>query len=132
MHNLVGIIRVEAELQQALEKLAVLKQRAARVHVDGGRVYNPGWHVAMALASLLTVSECCALAQGEPGRPPPRGPPVPRRHLGGGQSGLPAAGRPDRSAARAAAPDASRAEGPRPGEAGVAKTVTTRVARGDA
>jgi len=62
MHNLVGIIRVEAELQQALEKLAVLKQRAARVHVDGGRVYNPGWHVALDLASLLTVSECCALA----------------------------------------------------------------------
>jgi succinate dehydrogenase / fumarate reductase flavoprotein subunit len=62
MHELVGIIRVENELKEALKKLEVLKQRAARVRVEGGRVYNPGWHLALDLASLLTVSECCALA----------------------------------------------------------------------
>src|SRR6202022_1426519 len=62
MHSLVGIIRVEAELKEALQKLEGLKERAKRVRVEGGRVYNPGWHTALDLASLLTVSECCALA----------------------------------------------------------------------
>jgi succinate dehydrogenase / fumarate reductase flavoprotein subunit len=62
MHELVGIIRVERELQEALKKLEALKQRAARVRVEGGRIYNPGWHTALDLASLLTVAECCALA----------------------------------------------------------------------
>jgi succinate dehydrogenase / fumarate reductase flavoprotein subunit len=62
MQNLVGIIRVEAELKEALQKLEALKERAKRVRVEGGRVYNPGWHTALDLASLLTVSECCALA----------------------------------------------------------------------
>ena len=62
MHNLVGIIRVEQELKDALKKLEALKQRAAKVRVEGGRIYNPGWHTALDLASLLTVSECCALA----------------------------------------------------------------------
>src|SRR5512138_298358 len=62
MQNLVGIIRVEHELKEALQKLEVLKDRAKRVRVEGGRVYNPGWHTALDLASLLTVSECCALA----------------------------------------------------------------------
>ncbi len=32
------------------------------MRVEGGRVYNPGWHTALDLASLLTVAECCALA----------------------------------------------------------------------
>ncbi len=62
MQNLVGIIRVETELKEALQKLEGLKERAKRVRVEGGRVYNPGWHTALDLASLLTVSECCALA----------------------------------------------------------------------
>src|SRR5262249_16723312 len=39
-----------------------LKYRAARTRVDGGRTYNPGWHMALDLASLLTVAECCTLA----------------------------------------------------------------------
>ncbi len=62
MHNLVGIIRVEAELKEAIRKLEMLKDRARRVRVEGGRVYNPGWHTALDLASLLTVAECCAMA----------------------------------------------------------------------
>jgi succinate dehydrogenase / fumarate reductase flavoprotein subunit len=62
MHGLVGIIRVEAELKEALRKLEGLKDRARKVRVEGGRTYNPGWHVALDLKSLLTVAECAALA----------------------------------------------------------------------
>ena len=62
MHNLVGIIRTEAEMRQALGKIEGLKERAKKVRVDGGRVYNPGWHTALDLGSLLTVAECTTLA----------------------------------------------------------------------
>ncbi|OLB48937.1 MAG: fumarate reductase/succinate dehydrogenase flavoprotein subunit [Candidatus Rokubacteria bacterium 13_2_20CM_2_70_11] len=62
MQNLVGIIRRESELRQALKKIEVLKERARRVRVEGGRTYNPGWHTALDLGSLLTVAECCATA----------------------------------------------------------------------
>jgi succinate dehydrogenase flavoprotein subunit len=62
MQNLVGIIRTEAEMRQALATIEALKERAKKVRVDGGRVYNPGWHVALDLASLLTVAECTTRA----------------------------------------------------------------------
>ena len=62
MQELVGIIRTEGELKSALERIAVLRERAARVSVEGHRQYNPGWHLALDLRSLLTVSECVALA----------------------------------------------------------------------
>jgi succinate dehydrogenase / fumarate reductase flavoprotein subunit len=62
MQNLVGIIRVEGELREALKKIEALKQRAAKVRVEGGRIYNPAWHTALDLSSLLTVAECCAMA----------------------------------------------------------------------
>jgi succinate dehydrogenase / fumarate reductase flavoprotein subunit len=62
MQALVGLIRTERELQEALKKLEVLKQRAAKVRVDGGRIYNAGWHTALDLKSLLTVAECSAMA----------------------------------------------------------------------
>ncbi len=62
MQELVGIIRTEGELKAALEKLHVLKERAGRVRVEGNRQYNPGWHLALDLRSLLTVSECVAMA----------------------------------------------------------------------
>jgi len=62
MQALVGIIRTESELKTALRRLAELKERARAVEVQGGRVYNPGWHTAIDLDSLLTVAECCALA----------------------------------------------------------------------
>jgi len=62
MHTLVGIIRVEAELKEALRKIETLKDRARKVRVEGGRTYNPGWHVALDLKSLLTVAECSAIA----------------------------------------------------------------------
>ena len=62
MQNLVGIIRNEAELREALTRISALQERARKVHVEGGRVYNPGWHTALDLRSLLTVSECVARA----------------------------------------------------------------------
>jgi len=62
MQNLVGIIRTEAEMRQALATIEALKERARKVRVDGGRLYNPGWHVALDLASLLTVAECTTRA----------------------------------------------------------------------
>jgi len=62
MHNLVGIIRKEAELKEAFKRIEALKERAKKVRVDGGRVYNSGWHTALDLRSLLTVAECSALA----------------------------------------------------------------------
>jgi succinate dehydrogenase / fumarate reductase flavoprotein subunit len=62
MQNLVGIIRKESELREALKRIEALKERAQKVRVDGGRVYNPGWHTALDLRSLLTVAECSALA----------------------------------------------------------------------
>jgi succinate dehydrogenase / fumarate reductase flavoprotein subunit len=62
MHNLVGIIRTEDELKRALEELVVLRDRATRVGVEGHRQYNPGWHLALDLRSMLAVSECIARA----------------------------------------------------------------------
>ncbi|RIL11496.1 MAG: fumarate reductase/succinate dehydrogenase flavoprotein subunit [Proteobacteria bacterium] len=57
MQDLVGIVRTESEMQQALSKLAEFKQRAGRTAVRGHREYNPGWHTALDLHHLLTVSE---------------------------------------------------------------------------
>src|SRR5439155_3429404 len=58
MQNLVGIVRHEDEMQRALDGLQKLWQRARRVGVTGHREFNPGWHTALDLNSLLTVSEC--------------------------------------------------------------------------
>ncbi len=57
MQENVGIVRTESEMIAALEGLAKLRQRAARVGVPGNREYNPGWHTAIDLANLLMVSE---------------------------------------------------------------------------
>jgi succinate dehydrogenase / fumarate reductase flavoprotein subunit len=57
MQDLVGIVRVEDEMQRALTALEALKQRAAVVGVTGHREYNTGWHAAQDLANLLLVSE---------------------------------------------------------------------------
>jgi succinate dehydrogenase / fumarate reductase flavoprotein subunit len=60
MQNLVGIVRVETEMERALVELDALKQRAAKVGVPGNREYNPGWHTALDLKHLLIVSEAAA------------------------------------------------------------------------
>jgi succinate dehydrogenase / fumarate reductase flavoprotein subunit len=57
MQDNVGIVRREAEMQHALEALAGLRERAASVAVPGNREFNPGWHTALDLANLLTISE---------------------------------------------------------------------------
>jgi succinate dehydrogenase / fumarate reductase flavoprotein subunit len=62
MNDLVGLIRRESELKQALEELVKFKERAAAVAVPGGRAYNPGWHYALDLRNMLLVAECVALA----------------------------------------------------------------------
>ncbi|MFF2325129.1 MULTISPECIES: fumarate reductase/succinate dehydrogenase flavoprotein subunit [unclassified Streptomyces] len=62
MNDLVGIIRREPEMAQALEKLAALRVRARRAGVEGHRQFNPGWHLALDLRNMLLVSECVARA----------------------------------------------------------------------
>ncbi|GAA3760131.1 fumarate reductase/succinate dehydrogenase flavoprotein subunit [Micromonospora maritima] len=62
MGDLVGIIRREGELADALGRLAELRERVAKVSAVGGRRYNPGWHLALDLRNMLVVSECTAKA----------------------------------------------------------------------
>jgi succinate dehydrogenase / fumarate reductase, flavoprotein subunit len=62
MQDLVGIVRQEKEMLQALERIEKLKARAQGVGVGGNREYNPGWHTAIDLNNLLTVSEMVTLA----------------------------------------------------------------------
>jgi len=57
MQNMVGIVRNDADMRRALDCLEQLRERARRVGVGGHREYNPGWHAALDLHSLLTVSE---------------------------------------------------------------------------
>jgi succinate dehydrogenase / fumarate reductase, flavoprotein subunit len=68
MQKLVGIFRNEGDLQQALQELDKLKERAKHMHVDGSRLFNPGWHLSYDLKSMLTISEAVtrsALARRE-------------------------------------------------------------------
>ncbi|MFE0088247.1 fumarate reductase/succinate dehydrogenase flavoprotein subunit [Streptomyces sp. NPDC058991] len=60
MNDLVGIIRRESEMGQALKRLADLRVRARRAGVEGHRQFNPGWHLALDLRNMLLVSECIA------------------------------------------------------------------------
>jgi len=60
MQNNVGIVRNEDEMQVAIAQLEALKKRAANVGAVGNREYNPGWHTALDLSNLLTVSEAVA------------------------------------------------------------------------
>ena len=57
MQELVGIVRQEQEMLQALDRIKELKARVERVGVGGNREYNSGWHTAIDLNNLLTVSE---------------------------------------------------------------------------
>ncbi|HXN51528.1 MAG TPA: FAD-binding protein [Candidatus Acidoferrum sp.] len=57
MQNLVGIFRIREDMEKALGELAKLKERAAHTSVEGSRMFNPGWHMAIELKSMLTVSE---------------------------------------------------------------------------
>ncbi|MHB1473121.1 MAG: fumarate reductase/succinate dehydrogenase flavoprotein subunit, partial [Dermatophilaceae bacterium] len=62
MNDLVGIIRRESEIREAIAALEGLDVRAATVSVEGHRQFNPGWHLALDLRNMLMVSKCVALA----------------------------------------------------------------------
>jgi succinate dehydrogenase / fumarate reductase flavoprotein subunit len=57
MQDLVGIVRQESEMREALTRLAALRERAERAGACGNREYNTGWHTALDLANMLPVSE---------------------------------------------------------------------------
>jgi succinate dehydrogenase / fumarate reductase flavoprotein subunit len=65
MQDLVGLIRTESELVDAMEKIEAFKERISRVTVEGHRQYNPGWNLAMDLRNMLLVSEAAARAANE-------------------------------------------------------------------
>jgi succinate dehydrogenase / fumarate reductase flavoprotein subunit len=60
-HN-VGIVRDEGEMRSALDHLKTFWDRAARAGITGNRDFNPGWHTALDLKNLLTVSEAVTRA----------------------------------------------------------------------
>jgi succinate dehydrogenase / fumarate reductase flavoprotein subunit len=62
MQDLVGIVRQESEMREALKLIDGLRSRAARAGVAGHREYNNGWHTAVDLPNLLTISEAIARA----------------------------------------------------------------------
>jgi succinate dehydrogenase / fumarate reductase flavoprotein subunit len=62
MNDLVGIIRRESEVRDALAALEKFKERAKTLAVPGERAYNPGWHYAQDLRNMLLVAECVAMA----------------------------------------------------------------------
>jgi succinate dehydrogenase / fumarate reductase flavoprotein subunit len=62
MQELVGIVRVEAEMVKALDKIAALKLRAEKVSIGGNRDYNAGWHTAIDIGNLLLVAEAVTKA----------------------------------------------------------------------
>jgi succinate dehydrogenase / fumarate reductase, flavoprotein subunit len=62
MQNLVGIVRTESEMQEALGKIAGLRVRAAKAGITGNIEYNTGWHTALDLENMLSISEMIAIA----------------------------------------------------------------------
>ena len=62
MQSLVGIFRNEEDMTKGLAKIVEYKERAQKVRVDGSRMFNPGWHLARDLKSMLIVTEAVALS----------------------------------------------------------------------
>ena len=62
MQDLVGIVRNEGDMRRAVHELGSLRERSERAGVTGNREYNPGWHTALDLPNLLTVSEAIVLS----------------------------------------------------------------------
>ncbi|MGI9535079.1 MAG: succinate dehydrogenase flavoprotein subunit [Thermodesulfobacteriota bacterium] len=68
MGTLVGVFRDEENLKKGVEEIAILKDRAKTLKIEGSRMYNPGWHLCRDLHSMLIVSEAlakCALQRQE-------------------------------------------------------------------
>jgi succinate dehydrogenase / fumarate reductase flavoprotein subunit len=62
MNTLVGIIRREGEVRQALEHLDELDRRAENLAVSGPLIFNPGWHLTFDLRNMLLLSRCIAMS----------------------------------------------------------------------
>jgi succinate dehydrogenase / fumarate reductase, flavoprotein subunit len=62
MQELVGIVRTENEMQQALDAITRLRARADRTGVVGNREYNNGWHTAIDIGNMMIVSEAITRA----------------------------------------------------------------------
>jgi succinate dehydrogenase / fumarate reductase, flavoprotein subunit len=62
MQDLVGIVRIESEMQQALEAIGQLRARAERAGITGNREYNNGWHTAIDIDNMMVVSEAITRA----------------------------------------------------------------------
>ncbi len=62
MQDLVGIVRVESEMQQALDTIGLLRARAERAGIPGNREYNNGWHTTIDVGNMMTVSEAITRA----------------------------------------------------------------------
>jgi succinate dehydrogenase flavoprotein subunit len=62
MQNYVGIFRNEEELTKGLGEIRRLKVEMGSVRVEGSRLFNPGWHLAQDMKSMLTVSEAVAMS----------------------------------------------------------------------
>ena len=62
MQDLVGIVRTESEMQEAVKRLAAFRERASRVGVEGHREFNSGWHTCIDLRNLLDCSELIAVS----------------------------------------------------------------------
>jgi succinate dehydrogenase / fumarate reductase flavoprotein subunit len=60
MQSLVGIYRTREDLRKALVELGKLNERWTHTSVEGSRMFNPGWHLALDLKSMLTISEAVA------------------------------------------------------------------------
>jgi succinate dehydrogenase / fumarate reductase flavoprotein subunit len=68
MQSLVGIFRTRTDVEQALAELERLNERWKLVSVEGSRMFNPGWHLALDMHSMLKISEAvakCALVREE-------------------------------------------------------------------
>ena len=61
-NDLVGIIRIKNELEESLKKIADLRSRAKKAKAEGGKNFNPGFHLALDLDNMLLVSEAIARA----------------------------------------------------------------------
>src|SRR6185369_11941715 len=62
MQNLVGIVRTEGEMQQALSLIADLRKKSARAGITNHRQYNNGWHTVMDIPNMLDVSDAITRA----------------------------------------------------------------------
>jgi succinate dehydrogenase / fumarate reductase flavoprotein subunit len=62
MQRLVGIVRTEAEMREALGRIRDFNERAGRLGAEGHREYHSGWHTAIDVRNLLSVSEAITLS----------------------------------------------------------------------